>query len=220
MEKKVFGKVASHPFFKNVDDALLRGAFDSGGAFVRTFAVGEVIRSPEETAKIAGILLSGKASVTTRDPARSVLLRYLGAGDPFGIANLFCGEPFVSLIRAVSPCVCFFMTEDAVRTLLDESPAFRETYIGFLGGRIRFLNRKIGYLTAGSAERRLALYLSSLGGGEIRLPLSICALSELLDMGRASLYRALDRLEADGYIVRQGRSIKIADPGILLHAYL
>lgn len=220
MEKKTFGKIAAHPFFKDVDDALLRRVLNGNGVSVRSFAVGEVIRSPEETAKIAGVLLSGKASVTTRDPARSVLLRYLGAGDPFGIANLFCDEPFVSLIRAVSPCVCFFMTEDAVRALLDESPAFRETYIGFLGGRIRFLNRKIGYLTAGSAERRLALYLSSLGGGEIRLPLSICALSELLDMGRASLYRALDRLEADGYIVRQGRSITVADPEVLLRAYL
>lgn len=220
MEKKAFEKVAAHPFFCGVEPELLRRAFDGDGAFVRAYSDGDVIRSPEETSKIAGILLSGKASVTTRDPARSVLLRYLGAGDPFGIANLFCEEPFVSLIRAASPCTCFFMTEDTVRALLNESPAFRETYIGFLGGRIRFLNRKIGYLTAGSAERRLALYLSSLGGGSVRLPLSICALSELLDIGRASLYRAFDRLEADGYITRQGRTVTVNDPETLFRADL
>lgn len=220
MEKKAFGKIAAHPFFRDVDGALLRRVLDENGAFVRTFAVGDVIRSPEEKSKTAGILLSGRAIVSTKDPARSVLLRYLGAGDPFGIANLFCEEPFVSLIRAASPCVCFFMTEESVRALLDESPAFRETYIGFLGGRIRFLNRKIGYLTAGSAERRLALYLSSLGAGEVRLPLSLSSLSELLDVGRASLYRALDRLAADGYITRRGRSITVSDPDALLHAYL
>ena len=70
------------------------------------------------------------------------------------------------------------------------------------------------------AERKLALYLSSLGGGSVRLPLSICALSELLDIGRASLYRAFDRLEADGYITRQGRTVTVNDPKTLLNAYL
>ena len=106
------------------------------------------------------------------------------------------------------------------RTPLGESPAFRENYIGFLGGRIRFLNRKIGYLTAGSAERRLALYLASLGPGEVRLSIPFSALSELLDIGRASLYRALDRLEADGQIVRHGgRSLTVVNPEALLSAY-
>lgn len=220
MEEQTFKKIRSQPFLRGVDEPLLRRVCNGDGAFVRSYRTGDVIRSPAETSAMAGIVLSGRAAVTTRDPARSVLLRYLGAGDPFGIANLFCSEPFVSLIRAASPCSCLFLTEDAVRVLLGESPAFRETYIGFLGGRIRFLNRKIGYLTAGSAERRLALYLSSLGAGEVRLPLSLSALSELLDVGRASLYRALDRLTADGYLVRNGRNLTVPDPEALLRAYL
>ena len=219
MEEKTFGKIASHPLFCGVDAALLRRSFAGEGAFVRSFGEGEVIRSPEETAPLAGILLSGKAAVTTRDPARSVLLRYLGPGDPFGIANLFCREPFVSHIRAVKPCECCFLPEETIRFLLAESAAFREAYIGFLGGRIRFLNRKIGYLTAGSAERRLALYLLSLGEGEVRLPIPISALSDLLDVGRASIYRAFDRLEADGQIVRHGRVLTVTAPEALLRAY-
>ena len=220
MEKTTLKKIESHPFFRGVDEGLIQRAFENGGAFVRTYGNGDVIRSPDDTSAMAGILIRGKATVTTKDPARSVLLRYLGAGDPFGIANLFCEEPFVSLIRAVGVCVCFFMTEDTVRTLLDASAAFRETYIGFLGGRIRFLNRKIGYLTAGSAERKLAIYLASLGAGEIRLPLPFSALSDLLDVGRASLYRALDRLTDDGQISRRGRTVTIHDPEALLRAYL
>ena len=219
MEEKTFAKIAAHPLFGKAEPDRLREAFANGGAFVRAYGEGEIIRSPEEITPLAGILLSGKAAVTTRDPARSVLLRYLGAGDPFGIANLFCEEPFVSHIKAVKPCECCFFTEETIRSLLAGSAAFREAYIGFLGGRIRFLNRKIGYLTAGSVERRLALYLASLGPGEVRLPLSLSALSDLLDVGRASLYRAFDRLEADGQIVRRGRTLTVADPEALLSAY-
>ena len=220
MEEKTFRKVAAHPLFGGVEPEILRRVLTGDGVLVRTYGEGDVIRSPDDRTPLAGLLLAGKAAVTTRDPSRSVLLRYLGAGDPFGIANLFCEEPFVSLIRAVKPCVCLFLSENAVRELLGESPAFRENYIGFLGGRIRFLNRKIGYLTAGSAERRLALYLASLGSGEVRLPVPFSALSELLDIGRASLYRALDRLEADGQIIRHGgRSLTVVNPEALLSAY-
>ncbi len=220
MEEKAFKKIQSLAFFAGVDSSLLRKICQTDLAFVRSYSAGDIIRSPEETSALAGILLSGRAAVTTRDPTRNVLLRYLGVGDPFGIANLFCREPFVSLIRAAVPSTCFFLSEEAVRKLLGESEQFRETYIGFLGNRIRFLNRKIGYLTAGGAERRLALYLSGLGTGSVRLPVSLSALSELLDVGRASLYRALDRLVADGYLLRDGRNLTIPDSDALLHAYL
>ena len=81
------------------------------------------------------------------------------------------------------------------------------------------MNLKIGYLTAGSAERRLALYLYSLGKREFRLTDSISALSELLDIGRASLYRAFDRLREDGFLQKDGRNLCLLDPDAMLDAY-
>ena len=168
---------------------------------------------------MAGVLLSGRATVTTPDPSRTVLLRFLSTGDVFGIANLFSEEKFVSLIHADGSCRCVFFSEKAIGELLDSSRTFREHYIGFLTGRIRFLNRKIGYLTAGSAERRLALYLATLGSGNVRLQDSITSLSDLLNVGRASLYRAFDRLCEDGYLVKNGRNLIIPDSEAMLNAY-
>ena len=81
------------------------------------------------------------------------------------------------------------------------------------------LNRKIRYLTAGSAERRLALYLSSFESETVELDASISSLSELLDIGRASLYRAFDTLIADGYIQKDGRTIHILDPDAMIQDY-
>ena len=88
-----------------------------------------------------------------------------------------------------------------------------------MSGRICYLNHKIRYLTAGSAERRLALYLASFEKDIIELDASLSSLSELLDIGRASLYRAFDTLIADGYIEKNGRTIRLIAPDAMIKDY-
>jgi CRP-like cAMP-binding protein len=88
-----------------------------------------------------------------------------------------------------------------------------------LAGRVRFLNRKIQCFTAGSAERRLALWLLSEEEEVITLPSSLTTLSDMLDIGRASLYRALDKLENSGLISREGRNIALLSPDEILKKY-
>jgi DNA-binding IclR family transcriptional regulator len=65
----------------------------------------------------------------------------------------------------------------------------------------------------------LALYLNSLGTSTVKLDVSISALSELLDVGRASLYRAFDKLTEDGFLRKDGRSFTLLDPNGMLKAY-
>lgn len=219
VSEKDLKKISVHPLFASIDRARLASVFEACGCEVREFDGGEVILSPESATRAAGILLVGRAIVTTPDPTRKTLLRYLGAGEPFGIANLFDSAPFISLIRAQSKCRVFFLTEDAARRLLEEEHAFLYAYLAFLSGRIRYLNRKIGYLTAGETERRLALYLASFGTDRVELGESISALSELLGVGRASLYRAFDRLIADGFLQKEGRVLHLPDREALLRAY-
>lgn len=212
-------KLCEHPLFCGLDEKRLHSLLSQNGCEVREIDAKEVLLSPKSTEKFVGLILSGKAAVTTPDPTKSVLLRYLGAGDLFGIANLFTKGDYVSIIRASSDCRVFFLTESAIRALIESETTFLYRYLEFLSGRICFLNRKIGYLTAGNAERRLALYLHSLEKNPVTLPLSLSALSELLDIGRASLYRAFDRLEADGLIQKDGKTIHLLDPDALLRAY-
>ena len=173
---------------------------------VRTYTDGEIIGSTDESGlPLLIVLAEGKATVTTPNAGRNVLLRFLGAGDLFGIANLFSDAPSVSTVRASGGCTCLLIPEDTVRALLDSNRGFRQNYIG--------------YLTAGSAERRLALYLAGLGQGEVTLAESLSSLSELLNLGRASLYRAFDRLTADGYLVKNGKHLTLPDPAAMLAHY-
>ena len=217
--EKDFKKVLSNPLFQGTDRKKVAEIFSEFGCRTVTVADGELLLSPQTTEKMAGLVLSGRAVVTTPDPTRKTLLRFLDANEPFGIANLFTDAPFVSVIRAHGECRVFFLTENAIRRLLEEDHAFLYQYLGFLSGRIQYLNRKIGYLTAGSTERRLALYLVSLGKEKVRLDASISALSELLDVSRASLYRAFDKLTEDGYLQKDGRNLILPDADAMLRAY-
>ena len=219
ISEKDFKKIMANPLFSGVNVSLAAELFDETGCKVAGFFDRDTILSPQSNTEMAGILLSGRAEITTPDPEHSTLLRYLAANEPFGIANLFSNEPFVSIIQAHGACRVFLMPETAIQKLLEQDHVFLYNYLGFLSGRIHYLNRKIGYLTAGSAERRLALYLASFGTKSVRLTVSISALSDLLNVGRASLYRAFDRLTEDGFICKEGRFFTLLDPDGMRQAY-
>ncbi len=208
-----------HPLFSQCDSSVLSSILNRHGAYVHSFSDDEIIHSPGDALRLVGMLLSGKASVTTPDPTHSALLRMIKAGEMFGIANLFSHEPYISVIRSKGNSRVFIIPESAIRELLEVDRDFLGRYLALLSQKICFLNRKIGYLTGGSAERRLALYLTSLEKTRFRLEISIGDLSELLDVGRASLYRAFEKLTEDGFIQKNGREFVILDIDGMRNAY-
>ena len=186
---------------------------------IKSYKSGDTVCSPENTERIIGIVLGGKVSVYSADENKSVLLRSLGASDAFGVSNLFSTDRFVSRVVAKTASKVLFYRADDIRTLMNKNSGFVEDYIAFLSERIRFLNRKILFYTSGSAERRLALYLSSFEDGKTPENTSMSGLAELLDVGRASLYRALERLEADGFIIKNGNEITVKNREKMLEKY-
>ena len=96
-------------------------------------------------------------------------------------------------------------------------------YLAFLSEKIRYLNRKIVTLTAGSAERRLAYFLdTSIPENAADIPtitVPMNSLAEMLNLGRASLYRAADRLSEEGFIERDGKTIKVINRKGMMEKY-
>ena len=215
LSEKEWKLISPHPLLRQLSKGEICELLERLGDGIFTFSDGEIL---DQQARI-GFVLSGGAHVQTADESRRVLLRTLSPGDAFGVAGMFCEAPTVSKIYANGACRCVCFSEQAVSRLLETSDTFRRNYIGFLSDRIRFLNRKITYLTAGSAERRLALYLISFGQDQVELTDSISALSDLLNLGRASLYRAFDKLTEDGYLLKQGRHITLLHAEAMLNAY-
>lgn len=182
----------------------------------RTFAKGDVIYAPDHFRKELAAVLSGQVLVTKGDGELVVSL--LEPADLFGAAALFNSEAeYVSTLTARSKSSILFLSQDSVRQLIDSQPLFRGNYIRYLSCRIRFLSDKIDSLIQGSGEKKLSCFLLRQmdAGGNVRLACSMTELASRLNIGRASLYRELQKLEDRGILTRQGKSILILQPETL-----
>jgi CRP-like cAMP-binding protein len=206
------------PLFSVCDQALLQEALSSDGVHLVTVEAGA---SPAPCYDdMLGVVLSGKLQILSADKQNPVVLHAVNAGHVFGAASLFLERATpVSRLLAQSKCQLFYLSRDAVRTLLHKDHRFMDAYLQFLAERVQFLNAKIRSFTAGSTERRLALWLAEHAQDGTVRALSLSTLAESLDIGRASLYRALDKMEDSGLIARNGRKITVPDTEKLLKHY-
>ena len=171
---------------------------------------GEVIASAGDTVTDLRFLALGSAEVF-RDPERRVLLNRLGVGDCFGAANLFCeASTYPTEIVAKSAVTCVSVSESRLTELFREIPTSALNYISFLSDRIRFLNRRVGDFSCGSAEKKVARLLleASDSDGNVALG-NLRAAAESMNLGRASLYRVLTSFTERELIVKDGKQIKI-----------
>lgn len=198
---------------KMIEDIIL----ESG--FLRGFRSGEAMETDERS---VGILLSGRGVIYSSDKGRQTLLRFISPGDAVGVAGLFADKAPDTRIYACGDgkSEMFFVGRKAFEELMasETDGRFRTNLIKFLSDRVTFLNSKIDFVTGGSAERRLVMFLRNSpasDNGEIEIGMSMTALAHALDIGRASLYRAFDALVEDGAISRDGKSVKILAPELL-----
>lgn len=220
MNEKILEILKNSPIFCKAEKNNLLHVLNAGSCVETEYPQGARIVLPDGFGKCVGIIFSGNAKVYSNDGDRNVLLRRMRERDVFGVATLFgCDDGEISSIVAGRGCKILFISRLAVEKLLELDNAFMYEYISFLSGRIRFLNRKIAFYTSGSAERRVALYLSSFGSDQIEADLPMNSLCELLDIGRASLYRAFDKLTDDGFIIREGDKITIVNRQAMLDCY-
>ena len=215
---KIAALLRSHPLFREASDESLSRYLTESSAERCRFGAGEIAYSSESETLLVGMLLSGVARVQTSEQA---LLKNLSVGELFGIANLYAeDEPFPTTILTSAPSEFLFLRGDAVRSLIENDPAVLRSYLTFQSKKIVYLNRKIQTFTAGSAEKKLALFLlDHEADGIFQPPTSMSGLSELLGIGRASLYRAFDKLTEDGYLIKDGRDLILTDVEAMLKAY-
>lgn len=167
---------------------------------------GEVIYDRDNYERALGILLTGKAEAVAQE--KSALTTFL-AGATFGAAALFGGEEYVSVIRATTDCRVQFLPEEVLRKLFADYPQTAVNYVAFLSDKIRFLNRKIATYTSGGAAGRLYYWLGANcdEAGHLPAGVTMTRLAKMLNVGRTSLYRALEELEKKGLIKKQNGEV-------------
>ena len=171
---------------------------------------GDVLASVGERICSLRFISRGNALVF-RDPEHRTLLSILDVGDCFGVANLFAESPtYPTEIVASTAVVCLEISESALKSLFMAYPVSALNYISFLSEKIRFLNRRVGDFSCGSAEKKVARLLSlSSDGTESLMLRNLRQTAESMGLGRASLYRVLVDLEGRGIIRKDGKQITV-----------
>lgn len=212
---ELLGILQKHPVFSSLTEDTVRRYFPTESTEIVSFDAHKTAYSPSSEQLRIGILLSGKARVETDAQA---LLKSLRIGELFGVANLYAEEePFPTSIVTTAPSRILFLDGAAVKRLIEGEPDILRSYLAFQSRKIVYLNRKIATLTAGSAEKRLAVFLLDYEqDGVFTPPCPMNRLAELLGIGRASLYRAIDALTAEGLIEKQGKAILLRNKTALL----
>lgn len=179
----------------------------------------EVVYDKTNFYRSLGIVLEGRLRVTKENAdKRPIVMSTLQRGAMFGAAALFNSEPeYATKITAIEHSRVLFLPQRLIKRMIEREPDIAENYIRYLSERILFLNRKIYFLTAGTAEQRLAGFLlDNLAVGEFsEMPMPMHRLADALNMSRASLYRAFDELTASGAVSKQGKLVCINNAELL-----
>lgn len=193
--------------FDGVQDALT----EVGEAELAAYHRGELILEGDSCRRALGVLLRGRAEAVS--PAKeTAVLSTFGPGAVFGAAALFGMEQsYVSRIRAVTDCTVQFLPEEMLERLFLRYPRTAVNYIAFLSSRVRLLNGKIAVLEQNDAESRLYRYLTENcdGDGRPNSRMTMKSLAATLNMGRTSLYRAMQSLEEKELIVRKDGKMEV-----------
>ncbi len=161
-----------------------------------------------EVKKIAFVLF-GECEVMSN----KLVINTLKKGDSFGILSVFSDEPYPTHILARNRCGILFLTKETLTSLIECSPKVARNVITFLAGRVTFLNHKVATLGGASVEKKCASYLKEQYNsfGE-RFAFPISSVARKIGAGRASLYRALDALEAKEILRHEDGAIQILQP--------
>ena len=211
MKQSCKNLILDQPLFKNCDRAVAEHLIISQGTLL-SFRAGEEMKTGVSSS--AGILISGRGAIYSADKDKSTILRFISPGTIIGVAGIFAASPPNTRTIACGDgkSEMFFIPKESFEELFESEPAFRRNLISFLADRISFLNSKIDCVTAGSSERKLAMYIRSSpinSDGTVKIGMSMIALANVLDLSRASLYRAFDALEKDGAVKRNGKNVTV-----------
>ena len=208
------------PITKGADKENVERASEIRAPLYCKYNKGDVIIAPGQQTEKLCILCKGQATAYSADDKHTVMLRSFKPYEIFGISNLFTDLPFATRIVAGTNCEVLILDKEFLSYLIDNDTGVRYQYIAFLAEKTLYLNQKIACLTAGSAEKRLAYWLDSIASEDtLILEVPMNALCTMLDMGRASLYRAFDQLEKDGFIKRNGKEIRLYHRETMLSFY-
>lgn len=179
------------------------------------FEKNRTIFSPESYERKVGFVIIGECVVVKkRTGFDDIPLSIINIGGSFGILTCFTmHKEYPTYVISKQPSTVAFFKDDDIINLAKTNTTIAFNVIKFLGNRIDFLNDKITAFSSPSVEMKLVSYLLSEYREHNSLVLEInkAGLAHKLGAGRASVYRAIQKLKDAKIITTQTKKIIIND---------
>ncbi len=213
MSQDVFSSLAKISFLANQDDAalnLLAAKAKMAKFPKRTFIISEGDRSDA-----LYIVLSGKVRIFRADEnSKEVTLMLQEAGTCFGKLALLSDQARSATVETLEPTECAIISKADFMQWLNAHPAVSIELLSFLSEKIRSLTDKVTELTLSNPYERTVKMLLKLATKEgdylvIHNKPTQESLANMVGVGRETIAKFLHGLAEGGYLVMEGKSIKI-----------
>lgn len=171
------------------------------------------------------LILEGSVSVLKEDDSgREIVLAYLNPGEFFGEMCLFREQKArTAAVRTRTPALVAEMGYQAFRSFNRENADIMFEVAGQLASRLRDTSRRLSDLAFLDVAGRVAhelLNLTKLPDAKkhprgVQVSISRQELARIVGCSREMAGRVLKRLEEDGAVMTQGRSVVVLDSGRL-----
>lgn len=208
--EKIFNLISSTDIFSAADADLLKKILEDDGVEVIEYKKNDIIYGVNTFTKAVGIILKGSAKVVK--PESGAVISTLKKGDIFGCVSLFLSKDYyVNDIFSVADSKVLFVKKQSCEKLLKADEKFALAFIEYLSNRLYFLNTRLDSFTVSGAESKVISYLLSKlqdeGSSEINISMS--GLAKAVNIGRASVYRAIQSLCDSGFLSKDGKTITV-----------
>ena len=209
-EKKAVKVLSEVAPFSALSAQRLQSLVKGDGVQLKEFSAGQQVYPCRSVSDALGVLLSGEC----RTAIGKKIVSVEDEGSLFGVAELYSQSDPITKTEAAQVCRVLFVDHREVDMLIEESSDFARSYIALLSELVNKSYAQAQALGSGSAEKNLAEYLLSRprnAKGEVSLPQDMMKLAKQLGLGKNSLFKAIDTLNASGAITFNGTSVCIAD---------
>lgn len=183
-------------------------------------SAGQVLRNAGDPASHLLLLLHGRVAATTTTAAGRVI-RFGDWTAPCALDKIAVidGGGHTATLTTLAPCVVRGLPRDRFLALVDDVSAVRTHVLRTLAGYARRQQERLTATATLPTDARLSAWLldqaAAAPGRRVPLPGSQQALADLLGVTRVTINRALARLQRDGLIELQRRTIVVLAPELL-----
>lgn len=201
--------------FRGIQKPRLANILDSVHVEDVTYHRADQIYSPQKFERKIGFVFSGECeALQTHTVYGDVSLNVLRRGETFGIVSIFSErDKYLTDVRAKKASRILFINQSDLFELVKTHSDISFNIIRFLTDRITFLNEKIATFSAANVEQKLASHIFSLykRTNSLTFDFNKSRSAHSISAGRASLYRALDKLSDAKLITLDNKKITILD---------